>query len=386
MIQDPKRAVKPGLYIGLISGTSMDGVDAALIEFEATQMSNVAALTIDYPADIATLLRDVIEAQAATSLHDLATLDVKIGRHFSDAANQLLAQSNTHADDVLAIGSHGQTLRHSPSSDPAYSVQIGDPATIAVRCGITTVADFRGLDLAYGGEGAPLVPAFHDWRFRSNSEDRVILNIGGISNISVLPADSTQPIAGYDTGPGNCLMDAWSWEQRREPFDMNGAWATTGRLSDDLLAELMEDPFIHQPPPKSTGRETYNLNFIATQLERNGFDALSPADVQATLLQFTVESIALAIERADTGTSKPGRIFTCGGGAHNGQLLGRLRKRLSSWEILSTSGAGLDPDMVEASAFAWLASMRMSNIPVVITTGRRPKSIILGALYEPTTV
>ena len=361
----------------------MDGIDAALIEFDATQMSSVAALTLDYPCDVATLLRDVVETQAATSLHDFATLNVKIGRLFSDAANQLLAQSNTRAHDVVAIGSHGQTLRHSPSSEPPYSVQIGDPATIAARCEITTVADFRSLDLAYGGEGAPLVPAFHDWRFRSHTEDRVVLNIGGISNISVLPADSKQPSAGYDTGPGNCLMDAWSWKHRRERFDVNGQWAASGQICERLLTGLMNDPFIHQLPPKSTGRETYNLNLIATHIERCGFDALSLPDVQATLLQFTVESIAYAIERARGIKAK--RIYICGGGARNGELIERLQKRLNQCELLATSAAGLNPDMVEASAFAWLAAMRVSGIPVLVTTGAAARAITLGAIYEPTT-
>ena len=360
----------------------MDGVDAALIEFDAHQMSPVAALSVDYPSGISALLRNIIETQSATSLHDLATLSVEVGRHFANVANQLLGQSKTIPRHVIAIGSHGQTLRHSPSGETPYSFQIGDPATIAARCGITTVADFRSLDLAYGGEGAPLVPAFHGWRFRSNAEDRVILNIGGISNISLLPADSSQPLAGFDTGPGNCLMDAWSWKHRQEPYDANGQWAASGQICDALMADLMDDPFIHQPPPKSTGRETYNLDYIATLIARGGFDAISPADVQATLLQFTVESIATAIER--THAFKPGRVYTCGGGAHNDQLVDRLQARLAGCEILSTSSAGIDPDMVEASAFAWLASMRVSGIPILVTTGGAERSLILGAIYEPT--
>ena len=361
----------------------MDGVDAVLIEFDADQMSTVSALSVGYPTDISTSLRDVTEAQVATSLHDIAALDIAIGRHFADVANQLLGQSNANSQSVIAIGSHGQTLRHSPCGEPPYSIQIGDPATITARCGITTVADFRSLDLAYGGEGAPLVPAFHEWRFRNETEDRMILNIGGISNISLLHADPNQRLTGYDTGPGNCLMDAWSWKHRHEPFDTGGQWAASGRLCDELLADLMNDPFILRPPPKSTGRETFNLNYIATHLETSEFSALSRADVQATLLQFTVESIAFEIERAHT--FKPAKIYTCGGGVHNGQLINRLQTRLRKSEILSTSSAGIDPDMVEASAFAWLASMRVSGIPVPVTTVDMPRSISLGAIYEPTT-
>lgn len=360
----------------------MDGVDAVLIEFGANQMSTEAALFAKYPTVISESLRDVIETQRARSLHDLATLNIEVGRHFADVANRLLTQSQTTARDVIAIGSHGQTLRHHPLGETPYSVQLGDPATIAARCGITTIADFRSLDLAYGGEGAPLVPAFHAWRFRSNAEDWVIANVGGISNISLLPADPKQPVAGYDTGPGNCLMDAWSWKHRREPFDANGQWAASGRLCDELLVELMNHPFIHQPPPKSTGRETFSADYIATQIERGGFDALSPADVQATLLQFTVESIASEIERAQMLTVE--RIYTCGGGARNGELIKQLRIRLAPCEVLSTSSVGIDPDMVEASAFAWLASMRVSGIPVSVTTGAKPESLALGAIYEPT--
>jgi anhydro-N-acetylmuramic acid kinase len=360
----------------------MDGVDAALVDLGVNQLSTIATLTEQYPDDVATLLRHLIEPQRATSLHEIATLTIALGLHFSNAVNRLLAESSTDRTDVIAIGSHGQTVRHSPSSDAPYSFQIGDAATIAARSGITTVADFRSLDVAYGGEGAPLVPAFHEWQFRTSAEDRVVLNIGGISNISILPADPMQTLAGYDTGPGNCLMDTWSWQHRRKPFDASGQWAASGQVSEKFLARLLDDPYIDKAPPKSTGRETYNLGYIATHIERGGFDALPPADVQATLLQFTVESIAAALERERT--LNLGRIFACGGGVRNAQLMIRLRERLPNCEIFSTSGSGIDPDMVEATAFAWLASMRLANIPVSLTTGKAPRAIRLGAIYEPT--
>jgi len=360
----------------------MDGIDAVLVEIREDKISTTVSLCVAYPDGTAALLRNILSKQSTPSLEDLAKLNIKVGRLFADTVNQILVQSSTSPGEVVAIGSHGQTLWHNPSGELPFSLQIGDPATIAARTGITTVADFRSLDIAYGGTGAPLVPAFHDWLFRSGAEDRIVLNIGGIANISILPAEPSLQLNGYDTGPGNCLLDAWSTENHQTPFDSDGKWAASGKASNEFLDYLMKDPFLRNTPPKSTGRETYNLNYIETQIQNGGFTALPAADVQATLLQFTVESIALAIE--NTPMSAPKSVYVCGGGVRNKQLLRHLERRLAPRKVLSTSDAGIDPDMVEACAFAWLASMRIVNIPVRLSTGKKPRSITLGAIYEPT--
>lgn len=365
-----------------MSGTSIDGIDAVLVEIKSTQISTVTSICVTYPNDTAMRLRNVLDDPGAHSLEALAKLNIEVGRLFADAANQVLAKSNASPADVIAIGSHGQTLWHKPSGNLPFSVQIADPATIAARSGITTVADFRSLDIAYGGSGAPIVPAFHDWLFHNDLEDRVVINIGGIANISILPAQSSLQLKGYDTGPGNCLMDAWSLKNQRKPFDPNGTWAASGKISDEFLTYLMEDPFLLRPPPKSTGRETYNLSYIEAQIRKGDFDKLPAADVQATLLQFTVESIALAIENTPMLVARC--IYVCGGGTRNKRLLNQLKHRLAPAKVLSTSHVGVDPDMVEACAFAWLASMRISCTPVPLTTGKEPRSITLGATYEPT--
>ncbi len=382
MIQDPQGAVNKGLYIGLISGTSMDGVDAALVSIGASEMSTLTTLTIPYPDDLNARLLDVIDPERPTSIHELASLDVEVGRCFAQAAIRLVRQSNVDPHDIIAIGSHGQTLRHSPDSDPPYSIQIGDPATIAALSGIRTVADFRSSDLAYGGQGAPLVPPFHEWRFRTTARNRTVLNIGGIANVSVLPADSGQALLGYDTGPGNCLMDEWYRAEHEGPFDAGGRWAASGTLSEALLECFMEDPYLQQPPPKSTGRETYNLDYIKSQLRLSRLDTVPAADVQRTLLQFTVESIAKEIE--DENSYMPEEIFVCGGGVHNGELISNLRNRLPGCDVKSTMDEGLDPDMVEAAAFAWFACRRIAGLAVPMTTGEPGRAILLGGLYEPT--
>ena len=359
----------------------MDGIDAALVSIGAIEMSTPTTLTIPYPDDLNARLLDVIDPERPTSIHELANLDIEVGRCFAQAANRLVRQSNVDPRDIIAIGSHGQTLRHSPDSNPAYSFQIGDPATIAALSGIRTVAYFRSSDLAYGGQGAPLVPPFHEWRFRTTACNRTVLNIGGIANMSVLPADSRRAPLGYDTGPGNCLMDDWCRAEHDRPFDAGGLWAASGTLSEALLERFMEEPYLQLPPPKSTGRETFNLDYIKSRLGLTRFDGMPAADVQRTLLQFTVESIAKGIE--DENSYTPKEIFVCGGGVHNGELISNLRKRLPGCDIKSTRDEGLDPDMVEAAAFAWFACQRIAGLPVQVTTGKPGRAILLGGLFEP---
>jgi anhydro-N-acetylmuramic acid kinase len=375
-------AIPRGLFLGLISGTSMDGVDAVLVEIDGDAITTRAASTVPYPADLRRRLAQAIAPGCVLSLHDLATLHVETGCAFAAAAHELLGGAGVQPAAVTAIGSHGQTLRHHPYPPHPYSLQIGDAATIAARCGITTVADFRAMDIAYGGEGAPLVPAFHEWRFRDATEDRVVLNLGGIANVSVLPAYRERPIHGFDTGPGNCLMDEWASEHLGSTFDQDGAWARGGRPSAALLASLLADDYFGRPPPKSTGREVFNRTLLAAHLGKTGSGALPPADVQATLAEFTVESVAQAIERfADC---RPARVIVCGGGALNAYLMERLAARLPSTRIGTTAEHGLAPDMIEATTFAWLACMRLHLRPVRMTTAAAPRALVLGAVYQPT--
>jgi anhydro-N-acetylmuramic acid kinase len=379
----PASALADGLYIGLISGTSMDGVDAVLVGLEGARMRHLGALTHPYPPALRATLQQTILPQAQLDLPTFSRLHVEVGVCFAEAVDALLTHTGTSPSQIAAIGSHGQTVYHAPVGDHPYTLQIGNPATIAARCGTVTVADFRAMDVAYGGEGAPLVPGFHAWVLSHASENRVILNIGGIANLSLLPAGGSLPQFGYDTGPGNCLMDAWCARHRNAPYDVDGAWAATGTPHEALLRELLKAPYYSAPPPKSTGRETFNLAYLGHVLKAPEFAGLNPVDVQATLLHLSVETIAREIHRAGPEWTAAG-VFVCGGGARNGQLMSALATRLAPTPVATTAALGLDPDMVEASAFAWLAWMRLSGRPVPLTTGHGQRALLLGCVYEPT--
>jgi anhydro-N-acetylmuramic acid kinase len=289
---------------------------------------------------------------------------------------------NCAPERLVAIGSHGQTLRHAPRADKPYSVQIGSPATVAARTGVLTVADFRAMDIAYGGEGAPLVPAFHAWTMGNSNENRVVVNIGGIANLTFLPGTRDAALLGYDTGPGNCLMDVWCGARLGTAFDADGAWAASGICCEALLQDLLEHPYFKVKPPKSTGREIFNFAYLEQILARPEFSILNAADVQATLASLTVETLAREIEgRISAG---PARVLVCGGGARNRYLMNKLAARLTPMAVTSTRALGTDPDMVEACAFAWLAYMRISARAVRLTTGAQARSVILGAIYAPT--
>lgn len=375
-------SISTGLYLGLISGTSMDGVDAALVEIGDGRFQTVGGLTHSYPQHLNAMLHSAIAPDARLSLHEIATLDVEIGECFAEAASMLLATLDIPPAAITAVGSHGQTLRHAPRAARPYSIQIGSPSVISARLGLTTVADFRSMDIAYGGEGAPLVPAFHEWLLRDRGENRVIANIGGIANISLLPAQESEPIAGYDTGPGNCLMDAWCMRHRGVGYDVGGQWAASGNVDPALLAMLLENHYYTAAPPKSTGREVFNLSYLDLALTHGRFADLAPVDIQATLAELTVESLAREVERSGRNWSV--KLFVCGGGAHNAHLMRRLTTRLAPVVLAPTSALGLDPDLVEASAFAWLAHMRLRNRPIRMTTGRAARQVHLGAVYSPT--
>jgi anhydro-N-acetylmuramic acid kinase len=333
-----------------------------------------ATHTHPYPIELRKRLLAAIRNPDKCTIDETGQLDQWTGECFRDAALALLADAQVAADQVAAIGSHGQTLRHQPDADHPFTIQVGDPTIIAKGTGITTVADFRRADLALGGQGAPLTPLFHEWLFRQAGSNKVILNIGGIANITILPAANRQP-SGFDTGPGNTLLDAWINKYREESFDRNGSWAAEGTIDDDLLSRLLADPYFQAAPPKSTGFEYFNLEWLAAA----GTAGIAPVDVHATLCALTARSVSAAIQNFAAGTSD---VFVCGGGVHNAELMMQLRAALADIQVSSTAAVGLDPDWVEAAAFAWLALRTMDgltgNLPGV--TGAQ-RATILGAIF-----
>lgn len=366
----------PELYIGLISGTSMDGVDAALLDCTLAEPRLLATHSGSYTPELRR------ELDAALLLEDprtaaLDALDVAVGEAFADAAGALLARAGVAPGAVTAIGSHGQTIHHAPDAVPPYSLQIGDPHTIGRRTGIDVVADFRTADIAAGGQGAPLVPAFHAAVFSTAREPRVVLNIGGIANITILPAPpGSEPVRGFDTGPGNTLMDVWAMQHLGQRMDAGGRWAAGGRIDTALLESLLADPYFRLAPPKSTGREYFNAGWLTAHLREH---ACSAQDVQATLCELTARSVAADIRAHAPATQ---RVLVCGGGAHNPRLMDRLAVALPGLSVESTAALGVDPDWVEAATFAWLAQRHLraepGNIPSV--TGARA-AVVLGRLF-----
>ncbi|HEX7081731.1 MAG TPA: anhydro-N-acetylmuramic acid kinase [Gammaproteobacteria bacterium] len=362
------------LYVGLISGTSVDGVDAVLVELGTSSFAVRAAETRPFPQNLRNRIAALID-RPETSLAELGALDVALGQFFADSALAVIASAGVAPADVVAIGHHGQTVFHKPEPPEPFTLQLGDPNVIAARTGITTVADFRRLDVALGGQGAPLVPAFHAWRFADRRENRVVVNIGGIANVTMLPAGG--PVTGFDTGPGNTLLDRWIERMNGSAYDRDGAWAAGGRVDRALLESLQSDPYFAAAPPKSTGRERFNLAWLLDHLGRRG-ETLAPRDVQATLAELTAATIADAIRREAAGAQ---RLIVCGGGAHNADLLARLGRR-SGLPVETTARYGVPPDWVEGAAFAWLAHARLRGLPgsVAAVTGAR-REAVLGGVY-----
>ena len=359
-----------------MSGTSMDGIDTVVVRFGKQDAQLLASLEHPYPEPLRQKLLQAMRDPEACNIDDVGTLDRQVGESFRDAALAVLAETGLVASDIVAIGSHGQTLRHRPDAPTPYSLQIGDPATIAVGTGITTVADFRRADIAAGGQGAPLVPPFHQWLFGQSGNPRVILNIGGIANITVLGEGNKVPF-GFDTGPGNTLLDGWIQAKQKKPYDRGGVWAASGRVELKLLQALLADDYFHLSPPKSTGFEHFNLEW----LRHHGADDYAPADVQATLAELSARTIAAAIDEHAATTDA---VLVCGGGFHNDDLLQRLRQHVPGRGVLSTAEEGLHPDWVEAAAFAWLAMRTLNkqsgNLPSVTGAGRK---LVLGAIHSP---
>jgi len=363
------------LYLGLISGTSADGIDAVLARFSRGVPQLHASHAHPWPRDLRKRMLALAQGETTLDLDAFGRLDVQIGYCFADAALQLLESSGTPAAAVRAIGSHGQTLRHRPNGEYPFTLQLGDPSVIAERCGIDVVADFRRADVAAGGQGAPLLPALHAMLLARPGHARVVLNLGGIANITVLGADGS--VLGFDTGPANGLLDAWCLRHRGEPFDRDGAYAASGRLDAGLLDALLADPYFALPPPKSTGREYFHLDWLAAHAP---LARLDPADVQATLLELTARSVATAIARHAPDADE---VLACGGGVHNPVLMRRLGELLAPCVLQGTSRHGIDPDFLEATAFAWLARQRLLGLPgnlPAVTGARGPR--VLGAIYS----
>jgi anhydro-N-acetylmuramic acid kinase len=367
------------LCIGLISGTSQDSIDAALVEFDQGRFKRLLARhSRPYPAALRARLVALSHESELVSLADLTDLDRQVGEQFALATEALIREAGCVLGDVAAIGSHGQTVFH--DADRVRStLQLGDPGLIAVRTGIPVVGDFRRADMALGGQGAPLMPAFHHALFADAKEARAVLNLGGIANLSLLPDADPAHVIGFDSGPASCLMDEWTERHLRQPFDRDGAWAATGRLDDDGLRRSLSDPYFKRAAPKSTGRGYFHLDWLAARWPAHVVAA--PADVQRTLCELTAISISEDLRRHAPGTR---RLLVCGGGAHNTFLMARLAALLGNVSVASTAGFGLDPQWIEASGFAWLAMRRLrgeaGNLPSVTGAVRAAP---LGGLYLP---
>ncbi len=357
----------------MISGTSRDGVDTVLVSFGKDSPEILSSSCTSYPPDLASALDRMIHPGQRPARNQLDPLDRQLADFFSIAALQLLEQAGIEKEAVTAIGSHGQTVWHNPAGNQPETIQLGSPRRIADNTGIVTVGDFRRADIEAGGQGAPLAPLLHRALFKPDSGRRIVLNLGGIANISILDSDGS--VAGFDTGPANCLLDAWIREQRAEPYDKAGAWSAGGKVIEFLLLNLLMDPWFKKPSPKSTGVEYFNLEWLNNQ---ELVFTSKPRDVQATLAQLTASTVASAI-----ASSNPEDILVCGGGVYNTDLLCRLQDLLPGIPILSTTTQGLDPDWVEAVLFAWLARERIAGDAQdtrKITGARQP--VLLGEICD----
>nr|VFJ42841.1 MAG: anhydro-N-acetylmuramic acid kinase [Candidatus Kentron sp. DK] len=394
----PEKMKESNLFIGVLSGTSMDGVDVGLVEFGASRPVLVASRMHPMPRKIRERLMAVCTQTGRDTVDELAELDALLGHLFADAVLALQEQTGLRAAAIRAIGSHGQTVRHRPhganmppdgglasGGDPAgsdqarvpFTLQIADPNIIAERTGITTVADFRRRDMAAGGQGAPLTPGFHQAMFQSARADRAVVNIGGIINVTILPAGGGR-IIGFDTGPGNALLDTWAETHLGTPMDTDGHWARQGRTHAPLLARFRADPYFSLPPPKTSGREYFNRDWLDSCIA-DVHPAPSPVDVQRTLCDLDVTTLRDAILQWAPGCRE---VFLCGGGARNPLLREGINAQLPGCRADTTACHGIDPDWVEAMAFAWLARQRLTGLPgnVPSVTGARHPAA-LGAVY-----
>ncbi len=365
------------MYVGVMSGTSLDGIDAVLASFEPGNPVRVHHWLYErYPEDIYLTLGALLETpQPDTPLAH--GIDRMLGDLYADVILRLIG--NYSGDGIRAIGCHGQTIIHQPNADPPLTWQVGNSDVVAERTGIPVVYDFRSADMRAGGQGAPLAPAFHLHAFRSDKESRAVVNIGGIANATCLPANASQSVIGFDTGPGNALSDQWIREHRNLPYDAHGTWAESAKKDEGLLNHLMNDPYFQLPPPKSLDSRKYDIHWLKNQIHGYGED-LDAATVQSTIAAFTARSIARSVEMWMPEVRK---IYLCGGGAHNRAIVRYLRTD-SGIDVASTNDLGIPPDQVEAVAFAWFARCRMlnqpANLPSVTGAG---KAVILGSIANP---
>ncbi len=367
----------PDLYIGLMSGTSLDGIDAGLVEFKDKQIKLIDFEYLPYATTIRNDIQRLSQPDFPILLKEYGSVDTLLGSLFAEVTHKLLDKTNISNSEITAIGSHGQTIYHAPEKSSAFSLQIGDPNIIAEKTGITTVADFRRRDIAAGGQGAPLVPAFHQAIFGQifdlSKQNISIINIGGIANITSLSNNTT---FGFDIGPGNALMDYWTHKSLDKAYDKNGAWAKSGEPYPDLVEYLKQDPYFKLPPPKSTGKEYFSGSWLNQKIRH--FPNCSTKDIQASLCQFTAETIVEAIQ---LHTPKTDQTLICGGGMHNDHLISNIRSKLNH-PVSSTAEFDLNPDHIEAMAFAWLARQTINNMPGNLTEVTGAKTpVILGGIY-----
>lgn len=379
------------LFVGLMSGTSLDGIDVALVRCGEGRPELLAAKGIDMPEELRQQLLSLCQARSV-AFQELAVAETNFCQLQARAVKQLLAANSVSTNEIRAIGSHGQTIEHAPygykvesgykTESTPYTLQLDNPSLLAELTGCQVVADFRRRDLAAGGQAAPLAPAFHAALFTAEDEWRVILNLGGFANLTLLPpAASKAPVTGFDTGPANALLDEWHAQHRQARFDRGGQWAASGQVDDALLERLLDEDFFKRAPPKSTGREYFNGNWLAPQLTGRE----SSQDVQATLSELTAASVALGVEQArrQQAAEGPMTLVPCGGGAHNSDLLKRLERRLPQVTLASCEHFGWSPDWLEAGAFGWLAWRRLENLPgnlPDVTGAHGPR--VLGGVYS----
>ena len=363
------------LFIGLMSGTSIDGVDCSIVAFEANRVEVISTYFEKCPRELRENILSICQG-SEVSLKFLGETDIALGKLFASVVNKQLEETKINPKAITAIGSHGQTVWHQPSGNYPFTMQIGDPNVICQQTGITTVAGFRQKDVANGGQGAPLAPLFHKEFFHRSDFNRAIINIGGIANITILPREGV--CSAYDIGPGNVLMDYWSHKNLGIRYDKNGEWAATGECNQELLQEMLKETYLKQPPPKSTGRELFNglwLEGIISRCNRH----LRTEDVQATLSVFTSQCIADAINNS----AKDTEVYICGGGADNSCLMNNLKTSVEKRTIMTTSALGIEPEWVEAATFAWLAkkTIRSEKLETAPFTGAA-SPCMLGGIYH----
>jgi len=373
------------LYIGLMSGTSADGIDLALVDFSSLTPKLVANFYQPYPQAIYQKIVTLYHPEH-NEIDRAFQLNIELAQLFSQAIQAFLTKLKLNPQHIKAIGNHGQTIRHRPAKTYPFTLQIGCCQTLATLTGIKVIGQFRQKDMALGGQGAPLVPAFHRTLFQHKNSDVFVVNIGGIANLTFLPAQKHSPILGYDTGPGNALIDDWIKQHQQKNYDQNGSWASSGKVNPELFALLLNDEYFSLPAPKSTGREYFNLHWLHHYLHQSRIKnlALTAEDVQATLTSLTAKTIADQVIKL----SLQAKIYLCGGGIYNKFLKNQLKQYLSQkhtkYEILLTNQKGIDADSLEAMAFAWLAfaydKKFLSNIPAV--TGAC-KETTLGCAFYP---